>query len=63
MPSGYSGAECSCIYKYSLTGICTDISTKTPQMSERASERLFKKIESRVNIISNFYLCVSLITE
>lgn len=30
--------------------------------NEQEGERLFKKnIESRVNIISNFYLCVSLI--
>lgn len=61
MPSGYSGAECSCIYKYSLTGICKVISTQTRRMSKRERERLFKKIESRVNIISNFYLCMSLI--
>lgn len=44
MPSGYSRAERSCIYKYSLTGICKVISTKTQRASRR--ERLFKKSKS-----------------
>lgn len=43
MPSGYSGAECSCIYKYSLTGIRKVISTKTQRKSNREREVILEK--------------------